>query len=156
MVISRRRFRINCLSQLLGSKNARRSIFESYVYWNVHHLDSWVKRDQLDVTCFIISLFNAQHVSDVLTSETYWALNKEIIKQVTSCWSLFTQRSIFLHFLTLAGGTDRLSQKSVRNYHCTLRNTPEERRRQTHLDFFMFQVAMQCNVGVSPQTFLTS
>ena len=40
----------------------------SYVYWNLHHLDSWVKRDQLDVTCFIISLFNAQHVSDVNTS----------------------------------------------------------------------------------------
>jgi len=27
-----------------------------------------LKRDQLDVTCFIISLFNAQHVSDVNTS----------------------------------------------------------------------------------------
>ena len=27
-----------------------------------------IKRDQLDVTCFIISLFNAQHVSDVNTS----------------------------------------------------------------------------------------
>jgi len=133
----------------------------------------WVKRDQRDVTCFIISLFNAQHVSDVdtsilrnlrlicwviswvvllwfdvlvlrcglavvlwypyagwgtnasaciripqytsnqsnttheitqqisckfvrmdvLTSETCWALNKEIIKQVTSSWSLFTQLS---------------------------------------------------------------
>ena len=125
----------------------------------MHHLDSWVKRDQLDVTCFIISLFNAQHASDVitsilrslrlicwaiswvvllwfdvcwcyivvwlwwcgigmqaeahtsnqsnttheitqqisrkllrmdvLTSETCWALNKEIIKEVTSSWSLF-------------------------------------------------------------------
>ena len=39
-----------------------------YVYWTVHNLNSWVKRDQLDVTCFIISLFNAQHVSDVNTS----------------------------------------------------------------------------------------
>ena len=39
-----------------------------YVYWTMHHLDSWIKRDQLDVTCFIISLFNAQHVSDVITS----------------------------------------------------------------------------------------
>ena len=29
---------------------------------------TWIKRDQLDVTCFIISLFNAQHVSDVNTS----------------------------------------------------------------------------------------
>jgi len=43
---------------------------ESYVYWTVQHLDSGIERDQLDVTCFIISLFNAQHVSDVLTSET--------------------------------------------------------------------------------------
>ena len=41
---------------------------ESYVYWTVHHLDSWVKRDQLDVTFFIISLLNAQRVSDVSTS----------------------------------------------------------------------------------------
>jgi len=31
-------------------------------------LDSWIKSDQLDVTCSIISLFNAQHVSDVNTS----------------------------------------------------------------------------------------
>ena len=44
------------------------TVCHSYVYWTVHHLDSWIKRDQLDVTCFIISLFNAQHVSDVNTS----------------------------------------------------------------------------------------
>jgi len=30
--------------------------------------DSLIKREQLDVTCFIISLFNAQHISDVNTS----------------------------------------------------------------------------------------
>ena len=30
--------------------------------------DSWIKIDQPDVTCFIISLFTAQHVSDVSTS----------------------------------------------------------------------------------------
>jgi len=30
---------------------------------------------------------------DVLTSETCWALNNEIIKQVTSSWSLFIQFS---------------------------------------------------------------
>ena len=128
----------------------------------MHHLDSWIKIDQLDVTCFFISLFNAQmfrmlvHPSsgasdlfvtswivllwydacwcyvvvwhpdttqpqpnhnvtpthivpeqyipwytqqisrnllrmDVLTSETCWALNKEIKKQVTSSWSIFIQ-----------------------------------------------------------------
>jgi len=144
--------------------------YNNYVYWTLHHLDSWIKRDQLDVTCFFISLFNAQHVSDVntsilrslrlicwvvswvvllwydvcwcyvvvwlgwcgirmpqhpsqtttqhqhtsyqsnttheitqhisrkllrmdvLTSETCWALNNEIKKQVTSSWSLFIQR----------------------------------------------------------------
>ena len=132
---------------------------KSYVYWTVHHLDSWIKTDQRNATCFIISLFNAQHVSnintsilrslrlicwviswvvllwydvcwcyvvvwlgwcgirmqaaalfytthekiqqisrkllrmDVLTSETCWALNNEIIKQVTSSWSLFIQLS---------------------------------------------------------------
>ena len=40
---------------------------ESYVYWTVHHLDSCIKIDQLDVTCFIISLFTAQNVSNVST-----------------------------------------------------------------------------------------
>ena len=34
----------------------------------MHHLDSGIKIDQLDVTCFIISLFIAQHVSNVGTS----------------------------------------------------------------------------------------
>jgi len=128
----------------------------------VHHLDSWIKIDQLDDTCFIISLFTAQHVSnvstsifrsfrltvdlfhvmyrsgsmcvgvtvwfgwggvaslcrlkhwsthrtrainpqisrkllkmDVLTFETRWVENSEIIKQVTSSWSIFIQLSIF-------------------------------------------------------------
>jgi len=41
--------------------------FESYVYWTVHHLDSWTEIDRLDVTCFIISIFTARHVSDVST-----------------------------------------------------------------------------------------
>ena len=40
----------------------------SYVLWTVHHLCSWIKIDQLDFTCFIISLFTAQHVSNVSTS----------------------------------------------------------------------------------------
>ena len=30
---------------------------------------------------------------DVLTFETRWAVNSEIIKQVTSSWSIFIQRS---------------------------------------------------------------
>jgi len=75
-------------------------IKQFYVYWTVHQLDTWVKRDQLDVTWFIISLFNAQHVLDVLTPETCWALSKEI-KQVTSSWSLFTQ--LYSNSLTNSG-----------------------------------------------------
>ena len=44
------------------------TIIQSYVNWTVHHLNSRIKIDQLDVTCFIISLFTAQHVSNVSTS----------------------------------------------------------------------------------------
>ena len=47
--------------------------YETYVYWTVHHLDSRIKIDQLDVTCFIISLFAAQHVSNVSTSILFLA-----------------------------------------------------------------------------------
>jgi len=36
---------------------------------------------------------------DVLTSETCWALNNEIIKQVTSSWSLFIQLSNVSEFI---------------------------------------------------------
>ena len=81
----------SCVSK--KKKNMSRSLNKSYIYWNVHHLDSWIKRDQLDVTCFFISLFKVQYVSDVSTSETYWTLNNEIKKQVTSSWSLFIQLS---------------------------------------------------------------
>jgi len=54
----------------------------SYVYWTVHHIDSWVKRDQLDATCFIITLFSAQRVSDVNTSILR---SLRLIRWVTSC-----------------------------------------------------------------------
>ena len=39
------------------------SIFESYVYWTMHHLDSWIKTDQL----MSLALFFAQHVSNAST-----------------------------------------------------------------------------------------
>ena len=28
-----------------------------YAYWTVHHLDIWIKVDQLDDTCFIMSIY---------------------------------------------------------------------------------------------------
>ena len=30
-----------------------KSYCESYVYWNMHHLDSWITTDQFDVTCLL-------------------------------------------------------------------------------------------------------
>jgi len=63
-----------------------------YVYQTAHHLDSWVKRDQLDVTCFIISLFNAQHVSDSNTSILKslrlicWVISWVVLLWFDVCW----------------------------------------------------------------------
>ena len=64
----------------------------SYVYWTMHHLDSWIKRDQLDVTCFIISLFTTQHVSDVNTSILkrlrliWWVISWVVLYWLDVCW----------------------------------------------------------------------
>ena len=45
---------------------------------------------------------------DVLTSETCWALNNEIIKEVTSSWSLFIQQRIVFFFRLLRSAKDVL------------------------------------------------
>jgi len=64
----------------------------AYVYWTVHHLDSWVKRDQLDATCFIITLFSAQHVSNVNTSILRslrlicWVISWVVLLWFDVCW----------------------------------------------------------------------
>ena len=53
---------------------------------------SCIKRDQLDVTCFIISLFNAQHVSDVNTSIVKslrlicWVISWVVLIWFDECW----------------------------------------------------------------------
>jgi len=65
---------------------------ESYVYWTVHHLDSWIKWDQLYVTCFIGSLFTTQHVSDVNTSILRslrlicWVISWVVLLWFDVCW----------------------------------------------------------------------
>ena len=54
--------------------------------------NSWIKRDQLDVTCFCISLFNAQHVSDVNTSILrslrliWWVISWVVLFWFDVCW----------------------------------------------------------------------
>ena len=51
-----------------------------------------IKRDQLDVTCFFISLFNAQHVSDVNTSILRslrlicWVISCVVLLWFDVCW----------------------------------------------------------------------
>ena len=68
------------------------TLTKSYVYWTMHHLDSWIKRDQLDVTCFIISLFIAQHVSDVNASILKnlrlicWVISWVVLLWFDACW----------------------------------------------------------------------
>ena len=63
-----------------------------YVCWTVHHLDIWIKTDQLNVICFIISLFNAQHVSDFNTSILRslrlicWVISWVVLLCFDVCW----------------------------------------------------------------------
>jgi len=55
-------------------------------------LSSWIKRDQLDVIRFIISLFNAQHVLDVNTSILRnlwlicWVISSVVLVWFDVCW----------------------------------------------------------------------
>ena len=58
----------------------------------MHHLDSWIKIDQLDFTCFIISLLTAQHVSNVSTSILRslrlicWVISCVVLLWFDVCW----------------------------------------------------------------------
>jgi len=71
---------------------------ELYLHTCVNkHTQNWVKRDQLDSTCCIISLFNAQHVSDVTTSilrslrRMCWVISWVVLIWFDACcWSLHT------------------------------------------------------------------
>ena len=79
-----------------------------------HWKNSWIKTDQLDITCFIISLFNTQHVSDVSTSNLrslrliFW-----VIAWVVLFWFdviRFTSSNFCSH--ACAGSTLNFSSKS--------------------------------------------
>ena len=99
----------------------------SYVYWTVHHLDSWVKRDQLDVTCFIISLFNAQHVSDVNTSILR---SLRIIRWVTS-WVVSGSMCVGVTLQCGYGGVVSVCRlQPAYGYHAT--TTKPQRNTNTH------------------------
>ena len=81
-----------------GTDCSETSAFKIQTPWNCPEEsiqqteDCWVKRDQLDVTCFIISLFNAQHVSDVNTSILRslrlicWVISWVVLLWFDVCW----------------------------------------------------------------------
>ena len=48
---------------VIQRKTLNRNICVSYIYWTVHHLDSWIKTDQL----MSLALFFAQRVSNAST-----------------------------------------------------------------------------------------
>ena len=80
--------------------------------WNKYK-DRWIKRDQLDVTCFIFSLYTAQHVSDVNTS---------ILRSLQLIWWViqnrghFTSNSSFHNINTRQENDMRLPQVSLTMY----------------------------------------
>jgi hypothetical protein len=59
---------------------------------NLCDFEGCIKRDQLDVTCFFISLFSAQHVSDINTSilrslrVIYGVISWDVLLWYDACW----------------------------------------------------------------------
>ena len=123
----------------------------SYAYWTVHHLDIWIKVDQLDVTCFSgsactriphhqqtiplhytntpqVSLHNNAPSShkllkmDVLTSETCWAVN----------WH---NKASFIKLVYLYSNISSISQDFTQKKNLSSRNPScyMRRDRQTHM-----------------------
>jgi len=104
----------------------------SYVYWTVHHLDSWIKRDQLDVTCFIISLFNAYHVSDINTSILRtlrlicWVISWLLWFWFNVCWCYVV---VWLWWCGIRMQTEALVPQPAYGYH----TTPGKPQRNTNI-----------------------
>ena len=100
-------------------------VWISYVYWTVHHLDSWIKRDQLVVTCFIISLFNAQHVSDVNTSILRslrlicWVISWVVLLWFDVCWCYVV---VWLGWCGIRMQAEALVLQPAYGYHTTQSN----------------------------------
>ena len=96
----------------------------------------WVKRDQLDVTCFIISLFNAQHVSDVNTSILRslqlmcWVIPWVVLIWFGVCWCYVV---VWLWWCGIRMQAEALVHQPAYGYHTTTakpqRNTNTHRTR---------------------------
>jgi len=123
------------LLEHFSSISAKIYFCESYVYWTVHRLHNWIKRDQLDVTCFIISLLNAQHVADVNTSILrslrliFWVISWVVLLSFDVCWCYFV---VWLWWCGIRMQTEAMPQPAY-GYHTTTakpqRNTNIHRTR---------------------------
>jgi len=100
-------------------------------------LDSWIQRDELDVTCFIISLFNAQHVSNVSTSILRslrlicWVISWVLLLLFDACWCYGV---VWLGWCGIRMQAEALVLQPAYGYHTTPakppRNTNTHRTRQ--------------------------
>ena len=85
----------------------------------------WIKRDQLDVTCFIISLFNAQHVSDV---NTYILRSLQLICWVIS-WVVLLWFDVCWCYVVVLLGWCRIRMQAEA---CNIDTTPNEPHRNSN------------------------
>jgi len=89
--------------------------------------DSWVKREKLDATCFIITLFSAQHVSDVNTSILR---SLRLIRWVTS-WVVAGSMCVGVTLQCGYGGVVSVCRlQPAYGYHTTI--APLQRNTNTH------------------------
>ena len=85
-------------------------------------LPSWVKRDQLDVPCFIISSLNAQHVSDVNTSILRslrlmcWVISWVVLIWFDVCWCYVV---VWLWWCGIRMQVEALVPQPAYGYHTT-------------------------------------
>ena len=121
-------------------------IIESCVYWTVHHLDSWIQTGQLDVTCFIISLFNAQHVSDVNTSILRnlrlicWVISWVILIWFDVCWCYIV---VCLGWCGIRMQPEALVPQPAYGYHTTTANIAGFHLTHPH-SYFYFLLTLWC------------
>jgi len=86
---------------------------------------SWIKRDQLDGTCFIISLFNAQHVSDVNTSILRslrlicWVISWVVLFWFDVCWCYVVVWLGWCGILTQASACIRIPHHRSQHHNVT-------------------------------------
>jgi len=97
---------------------------------------TWIKRDQLDVTCFIISLFNVRLVSDVNTSILRslrlicWVISCVVLLWFDMCWCYVV---VWLGWCGIRMQAEALVPQPTYGYHTTTakpqRNTNTHRTR---------------------------